>query len=141
MIRARHIKAAKLGLCVLVSFLLCSQALFPINTNYAQATGIQGTSEDALPAQLVEHATVRVDRTHRQPSESSDSVPTQPSHDNSHESESELEEKSEKEIEDDNEELDNVLEALTVVRARYSYTTITALSNVVRDVPTPPPNR
>ena len=57
------------------------------------------------------------------------------------ESESELEEKSEKELEDDNEELDNVLEALTVVRARYSYTTITALSNVVRDVPTPPPNR
>ena len=137
MIRSRHLKAAKIGLSVLFSLLLCWQSLVPLSAGYAHASSARIERHETIQSETQNRSTLCAD-TYGQKSESSESsAPAQPSH----ESESELEEKSEKELEDDNEELANVLGAFHVLRAKYYQSSVSVGKGTVSDVPTPPPNR
>ena len=136
MIRSRYLEAAKIGLSVLFSLLLCWQSLVPLSAGYAHASNARIERHETIQSDTISQSTLCADA-YGKKSGSNESVPAQPSH----ESEGELEEKSEKELEDDNEELDNVLDTFQVLRAKYYQSSIIVGKGTVSDVPTPPPNR
>ena len=136
MILSRHLQAAKIGLSVLFSLLLCWQSLVPLSVGYAHASNSRIERHETIQSDTLHQTTLFAGNDEKK-SDSSDSVPTQPSH----ESESELEEKSEKELEDDNEELDNALDTFQVLRAKYYQSSDMVGKGAISDVPTPPPNR